>query len=352
MDFNTSSILASPKQLQTPTSKISSPILKPISLQFKKLNSKIKNFNSVNPNTSSIKRKLTPVSHSNFQPHTLYSSKSKKIKTLSYSQRIDNPQFKTKNSKHIHTAIPSNTPLRNPSLTISSSNSPKKQYPSTLTHQSLTSSHLSTTLHNYYGTYPTSTKLMLHKFGRPSPNHSFTSDVVFDHIFIFIIKSQFLSTSDVIPLLGAHPLYTHLYNTNTILQNFDFSPLSEYNTNFQLQTSISSTRTRQFMAAILHYNFHVGSVIRYCGKNYTNEHINIKNLIQKIKNIVPFHILEYVRQRLTVGAPSLIKGHNPRKKFLQYYTYGNHTTITKNPALVAKALIKEDKHNFFLPFPS
>jgi len=83
------------------------------------------------------------------------------------------------------------------------------------------------------------------------------------------------------------------------------------------------------------------------GSTFTNLFLTLK-----IKNIVPSHILEYVQQRLTIGASSLIRGHNPRTNFLHYYTYGNHTTITTNPVLVAKALIKEDKHNFFLPFPS
>ena len=352
MNFNTSSILESPKKLQTLTSKISFPKLNPTSLNLTKINSKIKTLNSITQNTPSIKRKLTSPSHSHFR-HTIYSSKSKKIKISYTPKKLYSTQTKTKEFQQIETSIPPDIPIHNISLpTTGSSKSTMTQHPPTLTHQSLNSSHLSTTLHNYYGTYPTSTKLMLHKFGRPSPNHSFTSDVVFDHIFIFIIKSQFISTKDVTPLLRAHPLYQHLYTINTTLQNFDFRPLSKYNTNFQSQTSISSTRTRQFMAAILHYNFHVGSVIRYCGNNYTNEHINVKQLLQKIKNIVPSRILEYVQQRLTIGAPSLIKGHNPRTNFLQYYAYGNHTTITKNPALVAKALIKEDKHNFFLPFPS
>ena len=175
---------------------------------------------------------------------------------------------------------------------------------------------------------------------------------MFDHILIFILKSNYLSHNDKKSILHTHPLYSHLHHTIKKLQYLDFRPLSSIDEKFASRTDIPTTRTRQFMAAILHYNFHVGSLVRYCGNNYTNAHIDVPNLIQKIKNIVPTNILHYVEKRLTIGAPSFIRGHNTRSNFLDYYQYGNHTTIDKNQKLVAKALIKEDKYNFFLPFPS
>jgi len=111
-------------------------------------------------------------------------------------------------------------------------------------------------------------------------------------------------------------------------------------------------RKMQFTAALLHYNFHAASVIRFCGNNYTNMHINTSQLRKTLHNIVPPNIITYVLKALTIGAPSFINGHSSRENFLDYYHYGNHNTITNNPALVAKALVKEDTYNFFLPFPS
>jgi len=211
---------------------------------------------------------------------------------------------------------------------------------------------LSSTLHNYYGKYPSSSQLTLHKFGRPSKSHSFTSDVVFEHTLIFIFKSKFLSKNDTTNIQKIHPLFTHLYNMLTNLREYDFRPLSSPDPTYSTRTTIPNTRKLQFMAATLHYNFHIASVIRYCGHNYTNSHIQIPQLISKIKHIIPKSLLQYITRALTIGAPSFINAHNPRSNFLDYYTYGNHSTIQQNPQLVAKALVKEDRYNFFIPLPS
>jgi len=138
----------------------------------------------------------------------------------------------------------------------------------------------------------------------------------------------------------------------TKLRNFDFRPLSSPDLTYSTRTHIPNERKLQFLAAILHYNFHVASVIRYCGNNYTNSHINVPYLVSKLQHIVPSSILTYIQRALTVGPPSFINGHNPRSTFLEYQKYGNHSTINQNPKLVAKAIIKEDKYNFFIPLPS
>jgi len=76
-------------------------------------------------------------------------------------------------------------------------------------------------------------------------------------------------------------------------------------------------------------------------------------LITKIKHRIPHHIPQYITRALTVGAPSFINAHNPRSNFLAYdQKYGNHSTINLNPQLVAKALVKEDNYNLFIPLPS
>jgi len=228
----------------------------------------------------------------------------------------------------------------------------KKHTAHTLAQQSLASAHLKSKLHSYYGEYPSSSQLTLHKFGRPSKNHSFTTEVVFDHILIFILKSNFFSIQDHQNIIEVHPLYSHLSYLTKQLQSYDFRPLSKIDPDFATRSSIPMDRKMQFTAALLHYNFHAASVIRFCGNNYTNTHIDLQQLRANLQNIVPDNIICYVIRALTVGAPSFINGHNSRKNFLDYYRYGNHHTITKNPSLVAKALIKEDKYNFFLPFPS
>ena len=204
----------------------------------------------------------------------------------------------------------------------------------------------------YYGKYPAPHKLITRPFGRPSRDHSFTSTVVFDHILIFVIKKSFLNKNDLDSLLQVHPLYGHLHRSILHLKHLDFRPLSSFNLDYDLQKSIPFDRRMQFLACILHYNFHAGSVFRYLGNNHTNAHINPDHLFKELSNIVPNDINTYLYRALKIGAPSKINGHSPRNNFLNYLHYGNHKSITMNTPLVSKALNKEDKHNFVMHFPA
>jgi len=204
----------------------------------------------------------------------------------------------------------------------------------------------------YYGKYPTASALTSSSFGRPSKNHSFTSEAVFDHIIIFLIKSELLDDHSLLSLLQVHPLYFHLHASISRFKTLDFRPLSRPNSDFKSQTTIPFLKRMQFLACILHYNFHAGSVFRFLKNNHTNAHINPKKLHNELTGILPPHINNYLYRALKVGAPSKINAHSSRKNFLDYLKYGNHKSIDTNLPLVKKALNKEDKHDFVMHFPA
>ena len=47
------------------------------------------------------------------------------------------------------------------------------------------------------------------KFGKPSVDHSFTSEACIEHVMIFMLKSEFISQDDTKSLLACHPLFGH-----------------------------------------------------------------------------------------------------------------------------------------------
>jgi len=304
MDFTNNSILnSSPKSSQ----QILHITNTPSHLSSHNIKSKTLLKNSINKKHASIKHVQFKSPHFNPSKHSKCTHKTKTRPVILSRIKMTSKQKSSISKRTINTTSLQKLPPVN-KTTFPPSQKPVVHYtqpntkkPHTLTNHTLNSSHLFTTLQNYYGTYPSSTKLLLHTFGRPSTDHSFTSDMVFDpHVLIFIFKSKYLSQQDTKSILQTHPLYSHLHETMKNLQYLDFRPLSSIDENFATRTTIPFTRTRQFMAAILHYNFHVGSLIRYCGNNYTNAHIDVPNLIQKIKNIVPTNILNYVEKRLTI----------------------------------------------------
>jgi len=132
----------------------------------------------------------------------------------------------------------------------------------------------------------------------------------------------------------------------------DFRPISTINKAYATQTHIPPSRSIQFLSALLHYNFNVPSIIRYCRHNYTNEHLNPKEIRKKLHNIAPQHVIDYVYRSLVTGAPSKISGHTTSSNFWKYLRYGNHVSISSRPELVEKTLNKEERNNYSLPFPS
>jgi len=204
----------------------------------------------------------------------------------------------------------------------------------------------------FYGEYPTRNCLAMKKFGRPSRNHTFTSEATFDHVILFLFKSSILSDLDLRTLRKLHPLYDHLYYTLYRFRYVDFRSLSNINTRYASQSEIPLQRRQRFLAAILHYDLHVPSLIHFLGHNYTNEHLDPYAIAKKLENIAPPHVVEYVFRALHTGAPSKFHGHSSSKNFWDYKKYKNHASIDSRPDLVQKALNKEERNNFILPLPA
>ena len=204
----------------------------------------------------------------------------------------------------------------------------------------------------FYCKCPSRNLLALTKFGRPSRTHTFTSEATFDHVILVIFKSMILSDPDVRALRDTHPLYLHLHQSIRRFRYIDFRTLSHFNKKYAEQTEIPLQRRQLFLAAILHYDLHVPSLIHFLGKNYTNEHLNPIAIAQKLKNIAPPHVIQYVVRALLTDAPSKFHGTSSSKNFWDYKRYQNHESITSRPGLVKKALNKEERNNFILPLPA
>jgi len=198
----------------------------------------------------------------------------------------------------------------------------------------------------FYGEYPKRNYSALTKFGRPSRNNTFTSEATFDHVVLLLFKSSILSDPDVRVLRDVHPLYGHLYHTIFRFRYVDFRKLSNANINYASQLEIPLQRRQLFLAAILQYDLHVPSLIRFLGNFFTNEHLDHHAVA------APPHVIKYAFRALHTGTPSKFHGHSSSKTFWDYKKYKNHESITSRPDLVKKALNKEEHNNFILPLPA
>ena len=203
------------------------------------------------------------------------------------------------------------------------------------------------------GTYPTPGQLIMSTgFGRPSKNHSFTSDVHFDHVVLPLIKSGYLDAAQFVTLAKTSKLYAHLMITMERCVDINFRPLSKYNLKWKEQESIPHERVMMFLACAIYYDFNMAAIMRFVGNNYTAAYRNVPRTMQYLhEGNVSEDVCRDVERIFTVGCPSYAKGHFSRENFLQYKQYGNHKSVQKGRDLIKKAVNKEDKLNFAMPFP-
>ena len=188
-----------------------------------------------------------------------------------------------------------------------------------------------------------STRLRAGTFGAPSTSHSFCTEVHFEHVLLPLLKSGLLPPTSRDTLLAAHPLILHLHCSVMRLASLDFSSLRGPHPGRQ-QTSIAPSRVRLFLAALLHFNLSVPSLIRYLGGNHTSAWRDIPALMSYLKSMIPDHNLSDLRRVLQVGCPAVLNATTSRSNFLDYWRYGNHSTIASYHDNLVRSLAKEDAY--------
>lgn len=107
-----------------------------------------------------------------------------------------------------------------------------------------------------------------------------------------------------------------------------------------------------FLACAIYYGFNMAAIMRFVGNNYTAAYCNVPQIIKYLhEGHVREDVCRDVERIFTIGYPLHAKGHFSRNNFLQYKQYRNHKSVQKDPVLIRKAVNKEDKLNFAMPFP-
>ena len=190
-------------------------------------------------------------------------------------------------------------------------------------------------------------------FGKPSSDHTFTSEASFKHVRIFLLKGRFLPESDIENLLNTHPLIRHFNKMIVWSYNIQFADITTPNKEYANQKSINITRVKKLLAATFHYNMDIPTVIRFLGNNYTGEYKNTEEIITILKDSNCEEEVVCDLQRLyKIGAPNKLNASSSHQNFLEFFRYGNHSSILKNTEKTSKAMNKEDRNQFVITLPS
>lgn len=203
-----------------------------------------------------------------------------------------------------------------------------------------------------YGKKPNHIELIHNtSFGKPRENSSFTGEQNLWTNLLTVCKSGYLDTPELTAVATTHPLMEHMLHTYATHAIVDFTDLNQIDENYASYEEVPQHKTKQFTACTLFYNMHLGSVMRYLGNNYTNQHIDVDEIMKECKNVVPEDIRQDLHRVLTKGSPNKVDGDVSYQNFLDYYFYQNHSTVSKNPAKVKKAVLKEFKSCWIFILP-
>ena len=132
-----------------------------------------------------------------------------------------------------------------------------------------------------------------------------------------------------------------------------FSSLKNLITNFSEQKYIVTSKLKKFLAAALHYDLNLSTVIRSLAVKYIGEYRYTSSTLNAFQGAhCDEVVISDIKHTLITGYPNKMDASFSHANFLEFKRYGNHTTIKKNLDQVIQTLNKEDINQYLLPFPN
>ena len=144
-------------------------------------------------------------------------------------------------------------------------------------------------------------------------------------------------------------MFKHLHKKMTWSKTVDFFTLKIPIVIFSEQKHIASSSVKQFLAAALHYDLDLPTVIRSLGENYTCEYRDTSSTLKALRAThCDEVVISDIKGTLLTGCQNKMNASPIHSNFLEFTRYCNHTTIKKNLDQILKILNKEDRNQYLL----
>ena len=138
-----------------------------------------------------------------------------------------------------------------------------------------------------------------------------------------------------------------------MVKNVKFIDLKNPIKDYANQNSINITRVQKMLAAVFWYNLDIPAVIRFLGNNYTGEYREINKTLQLLRDTkCDLQVIKDLERLFYIGAPNKFNASSTHKNYMDYFRYGNHSSILKDIDKTLKAMNKELRNQFLIPLPS
>ena len=103
-------------------------------------------------------------------------------------------------------------------------------------------------------------------------------------------------------------------------------------------------------ACLFNYDMGMNAVQRYCKGKWTSEHRRIDEMLQVMSHILPNQLFLELATGLIDGVPNLLNTEIPSEEVASLLTTNNLPTVAKNPELVDKTILKEERNHLSMVF--
>ena len=191
--------------------------------------------------------------------------------------------------------------------------------------------------------------LLDNPFGKETKTQSFTTDVLFCHVLVFIVKLGYTTVDDRNTLGYAYPLARRLFKILRTLKNTDFRPLRGGIPPNITDAALMKQQQAMVTACFVHFNFDTASVIRYIGGQHTAAHRNVKKITAELRRAgIKEQLVNDLERIFTFGVPGICNAHSSEENFWAYLKYGNHKTVYEDIAQTTSTIMKEVCKGFAL----
>jgi hypothetical protein len=189
-------------------------------------------------------------------------------------------------------------------------------------------------------------------FGRPDRNHSFTSDATFFQVLPSLFNSDLLDTTILQALSATSNAISCLLQAWVRCRQFDVSFLRLLRVDAAAQTSIPDDRCFGYLALAFQCNGMLHSMYRWLDGTFTAAPrvARIPAIKATYASSIPDKHLDTLVRVFQSGSPAKLVAHFTEENRQKYRTFGNHRSAS-DPALVTKAVNKDERHCFVFVLP-
>ena len=198
-------------------------------------------------------------------------------------------------------------------------------------------------------TLPTRVQAKLNQpFGKDNIVQCFMSEACLRLVLLPLYKSAFLLREpDWSTFALASPLASTFLSVVDDHATIDFRPLQGFNsTDWDAATAIDPHRVRMATAALIHFDGDVADLVRWVGGTHVGAHRDINATLGYLRGKISPHLCATLKRIWRNGAPTICNASASDANFEAYRMYGNHASVTDEPDVTYRTLLKDLKRGY------